>query len=143
MEPHPVETPLDKLSNRALDAIEAGRFQQAEQLCKKLLRVYRKAPDGHERMGMLRMVQGRFEEALRHFDKLLHMARKEPQYFGPEAEQHIAALRSQAMAAMAESAGQATDVAADTATATSPDIAPRPGPVAAITARIARLFRGR
>lgn len=143
MELHPVETPLDKLSNCALDAIQARRFQQAEQLCKKLLRVYRKAPDGHERMGMLRMAEGRFQDALRHYDQLLQMAQKEPEHFGPEAEQYIAGLRSHAIAAMAESAGQATDLAADTATATSPDIAPRPGPVAAITAGIARLFRGK
>ena len=48
-----VETPLDKLSTRALDAIEAGNYDQAEQLCKKLLRNYRKMFDGHDRMAML------------------------------------------------------------------------------------------
>jgi len=100
MELHPVETPLDKLSNRALAAIEAGRFQHAEQLCKKLLRVYRKAPDGHERMGMLRMAQGRFEDALRHYDLLMEMARKESECFGSEAEQYIDELRGQAQAAI-------------------------------------------
>lgn len=143
MELHPVETPLDKLSNRALDAIEAGRFKQAEQLCQKLLRVYRKAPDGHERMGMLRMAEGRFEDALHHYDQLLQMAQKEPQHFGPEAEQYIAELRGQAQAAIAGAAGQPIDEVTDTAATTSPDTAPRPGQVASITAAITRLFRGR
>lgn len=143
MEPHPDQTPLDKLSNRALAAIEAGRFQHAEQLCKKLLRVYRKAPDGHQRMGMLRMAQGRFEDALRHYDKLMEMARKEPEYFGPEAEQYIDELRGQAQAAIANAAGEVTNEVTDTVATASPDAVPQPGRVGSITAGIARLFRGR
>ena len=98
MELHPVETPLDKLSNRALDAIEAGRYQQAEQLCKKLLRVYRKTPDGHERMAMLREAQERFADAARHYDKLLEMFQKNPRDFDPETVQYITELRDQALA---------------------------------------------
>lgn len=98
MELHPVETPLDKLSNRALDAIRAGRFKQAEQLCKKLLRVYRKAPDGHDRMAMLRMAEGRYEDAVRHYDKLLVMADKDPGSFGPEMVQYFTELRGEALA---------------------------------------------
>ena len=140
---HPVETPLDKLSNRALDAIEAGRFQRAEHLCKKLLRVYRKAPDGHQRMGMLRMAEGRYEEALRHYDKLMVIARSDPEHFGPEAEQYIDELRGQAQAAIANAAGEVTDEAADTADTASPVALPRHGRVGLITAGIARLFRGR
>ena len=98
MELHPVETPLDKLSNRALDAIEASRYQQAEQLCKKLLRVYRKAPDGHQRMAMLREAQRRFADAVRHYDKLLEMLQKNPRDFDPETVQYITELRDQALA---------------------------------------------
>ena len=143
MEPHPAETPLDKLSNRALDAIEAGHFQRAEQLCKKLLRVYRKAPDGHERMGMLRMAQGRYEDALRHYDKLMEIARKAPEYFGPEAEQYIDELRGQAQAAIASAAAEPTDETPDTVATASPDTVPRLGRVGSITAEIARLFRGK
>ena len=98
MELHPVETSLDKLSNRALEAIEAGRYQQAEQLCKKLLRVYRKAPDGHERMAMLREAQKRCADAARHYDKLLEMFQKTPRDFDPETVQYITELRDQALA---------------------------------------------
>lgn len=93
-----VETPLDKLSNRAAEAIEAGRYQQAEQLCKKRLRLYRKAPDGHERMAMLRQAQGRFADAARHYGKLFEMLQKNPQDFDPESVQYITALRDQALA---------------------------------------------
>ncbi len=143
MEPHADETPLDKLSCRALEAIQAGRFQRAEHLCKKLLRLYRKAPDGHERMGMLRMAQKRYEDALHHFDKLLQMAQKEPQYFGPEAEKYIAELRTQALAEIATAAGDVTNEEGDAAATPSPDAAPQPGRVATITAGIVRLFRAR
>ena len=71
-----VETPLDKLSNRALDAIEAGHYEQAEKLCRKLLRVYRKSFDGHARMAKLREAQERFQEAADHYAKLLTMIQK-------------------------------------------------------------------
>ena len=139
-----VETPLDKLSNRALDAIEAGHFKEAERLCQKLLRVYRKAPDGHERMAMLRLAEGRFEDAARHYTKLLEMARKDPQYFDPETVQSFTEQRDQALA----KAAQPTDTDATEDTEPAPidsphDATPRPGRGASITAAIARLFRGR
>ena len=97
-----VEMPLDKLSNRALDAIEAGRYAQAEQLCKKLLRLYRKTPDGHERMAMLRQAQGHFENAARHYGKLLEMIQENPRDFDPETVQYFTELRDQALAKVEE-----------------------------------------
>ena len=97
-----VETPLDKLSNRALDAIESGRYVQAEQLCKKLLRLYRKTPDGHERMAMLRQAQGQFEDAARHYGKLLEMSQKNPRDLDPETVQYFIELRDQALAKVEE-----------------------------------------
>jgi len=93
-----VETPLDKLSNRALDAIEAGQYQQAEVLCRKLLRKYRQAFDGHQRMAMLRAAQGRFEEAARHYEKLLEMIQKDPGGTDAETVQYLTEQRDQALA---------------------------------------------
>jgi len=93
-----VETPLDKLSNRALDAIEAGHFKEAERLCKKLLRLYRKTPDGHERMAMLRQAQGRFEDAARHYGKLLEMFQKDAEGTDAETVQYLIEQRDQALA---------------------------------------------
>ena len=93
-----VETPLDKLSNRAQDAIEAGKYDQAEQLCKKLLRVYRKAPDGHDRTARLREAQGRFQEAARHYSKLLEMIKKNSAGTDQETVQYVTERRDQALA---------------------------------------------
>ena len=92
-----VDPPLDKLSNRALDALQAGHFKQAEERCKKLLRVYRKAPDGHERMAMLREAQGQFAEAARHYDLLLEMIQKKPREFDPESVPYFTKRRDQAL----------------------------------------------
>ena len=139
-----VETPLDKLSNRALDAIEAGHFSEAERLCKKLLRLYRKAPDGHHRMAMLRMAQRRFDDAARHYDKLLEIARKDPRHFDPEAVQYFTEQRDQAMAQADSSTGH---IASDDTESTAPDPSRAPTHrfprVAAITAGIIRRFWGR
>ena len=93
-----VETPLDKLSNRAADAIEAGHYNQAEQLCKKLLRLHRKAFDGHDRMAMLREAQGRFQEAARHYSKLLEMIEKDPTGTDHETVQYVTEKRDHALA---------------------------------------------
>ena len=137
MELHPVETPLDKLTNRALDAIEAGDYQQAEKLCAKLLRVHRKAPDGHDRMAMLRMAQGRYQEAIRHYDKLLAMARKHTQDFDDDMVQYITEQRQQALHAAGQPPPQATD---GDPSRTTP---PHPGRAASFSAGIKRLFRGK
>jgi tetratricopeptide (TPR) repeat protein len=93
-----VETPLDKLSNRALDAIEAGQYHQAETRCRKLLRKYPKALDGHDRMAQLRLAQGRFREAVNHYDKLLEMAQKDTEQADPETIQYITEQRDEARA---------------------------------------------
>ena len=139
-----VETPLDKLSNRALDAIEAGHFKETERLCKKLLRVYPKAPDGHDRMAMLRMAEGRFQDAARHYGSLLEMAQKDPQYFDPETVQYFTEQRGQALA-KAASAGGSNDH--DNTESPQPDSSRAPasrfGRAQSIAAGIARLFRGR
>ena len=97
-----VETPLDKLSNRALDAIEAGRYDQAEQLCRKLLRNHRKAFDGHDRTAMLREAQGRFQEAARHYSKLLEMMEKDPTGIDSETIQYVTEKRDRALAQVNE-----------------------------------------
>ena len=97
-----VETPLDKLSNRALDAIETGHYDQAEQLCKKLLRNYRKAFDGHDRMAMLREAQARFQEAARHYTKLLEMMEKDPEGTDQETVQYVTEKRNRALAQVKE-----------------------------------------
>ena len=96
-----VETPLDKLSYRALDAIEAGRSEHAELLCRRLLRNHRKAFDGHDRTAKLREAQGRFQEAVRHYTKLLEMMEKD-RTTDPETVQYITEKRDRALALVQE-----------------------------------------
>lgn len=93
-----IQTPLDKLSNRALDTIEADDFDKAEQLCRNLLRKYPKVLDGHDRMAMLREAQGRFQEAAKHYAKMLKIIEKNPRGFDQETIHEITQLRDQALA---------------------------------------------
>jgi predicted Zn-dependent protease len=73
-----METDLDTLSNRALDAIEARRYAEAEKLCQQLLRDFPGAFDGHDRMGELREIQGRFREAAEHYSKMVEIVQGNP-----------------------------------------------------------------
>jgi uncharacterized protein YecA (UPF0149 family) len=69
---------LDDLSNGALDAIQARRYEDADRLCEKLIRDYPELIDGHDRLGMLREAQGRFAEAAEHYAKALAIIEGEP-----------------------------------------------------------------
>lgn len=73
-----IETDVDTLSNQALDAIEARKYDEAEKLCQQLLREHPGAFDGHDRMGELREIQGRFGEAAEHYSKMLTMVKSNP-----------------------------------------------------------------
>ena len=73
-----MELDVDALSNRALDAIEARKYDEAEKLCQQLLREYPDVFDGHDRMGELREIQGRFQEAADHFSKMLETIKSNP-----------------------------------------------------------------
>lgn len=96
--PGAYESPLDKLSNSVVDAIEAGDFDAAAKRCQQLLREYPDVFDGHERMAMVREAQGRFREAAEHYAKLLKMMKKDPQGLDPEMIGHFTEQREQALA---------------------------------------------
>ena len=83
-EPIRFEADIDKLSNSALDAIEAGRFDEAERLCERLRREYPETLDWHDRYAILREAQGRFEEAADHYAGARDMALRQAD--GPSAE---------------------------------------------------------
>ena len=57
------EDPLDRWSNAARQAIEAGRLDHAEVLCTRLIETYPDVPDGYELRGLIRGKQGRWKEA--------------------------------------------------------------------------------
>ena len=93
-----VELPIDRLSNRALDAIEAKQFQAAARLCRELLHRYPEAYDGHARFAELRQAQARFQEAANHYDTVLDMIRQDPHGADPETLHYFTELRDQALA---------------------------------------------
>lgn len=93
-----VETPLDKLSNRALDAIKARDYAEAEKLCRRLLREYPDMFDGYDRLGLLREAQGRFKEAAEQYSKLLEMIQRDPEGTDPETVRDFTEQRDRALA---------------------------------------------
>lgn len=89
---------FDDLSNRVVDAIEAGNYDQAEKICQSLLNEYPELFDGHERLAMLREAQGRFKEAADHYDKVLDLMRKNPTHIDHDTIQYITEQRDRALA---------------------------------------------
>ena len=92
------ETDLDALSNRTLDALDAGDYAQAFTLCRRLLHRYPEAFDGHHRFADLRQAQGRFQEAANHYDVVLQMLQQNPEGVDPDFVQYVTQQRDQALA---------------------------------------------
>lgn len=92
------ESPLDRLSNSVMDAIEAGHYDEAEKLCQRLLREYPEVLDGHERLAILRKAQGRFKEAAHHYSKALEIIKKNPAETDQDTVRYITEQRDQALA---------------------------------------------
>ena len=94
----PNESPVDQLGNAALDAIEAGRYDEAEKLCAQLLAEYPNQLDGHHRMGRLRNGQGRFAEAADHYAKALEIVKRNRAGYDPGLVQLLEKWRQDALA---------------------------------------------
>jgi tetratricopeptide (TPR) repeat protein len=92
---------LDDLSNGALDAIEAKRYEEAERLCADLFREYPDVIDGHDRMGMLREAQGRFQEAADHYAKAMAIIEQHAGEYAPEVSVEFRRRRDEALARVA------------------------------------------
>lgn len=88
---------LDDISNGAGDAVKGRRYEEAEKLCQELLRDYPEMIDGHDRMGMLRNAQGRFQEAAEHFAKVMAMIEEHPDGFDPEVPAMFRRRRDEAL----------------------------------------------
>jgi protein O-GlcNAc transferase len=89
---------LDQLSNGAVDAIQAKRFEEAERICEELLREYPQVFDGHDRLAMLREAQGRFQEAADHYSKALALMEAEPGSCDPALIENFRRRRQDALA---------------------------------------------
>lgn len=77
---------LDNLSNKILDLIDAGRLDEAEKSCQKLLTRYPDQIDGIDRMALLLEAKGENEKAAGYYRKAFTFAKTNPG-FDPESVQ--------------------------------------------------------
>lgn len=70
---------LDQLSNGSLDLINAGRLDEAERMCERLLAEFPDVFDGHMRFGQLHRRRGNNRKAAEHLRLAAAMARS-PDY---------------------------------------------------------------
>lgn len=66
---------LDQLSNDTVNLIDAGKFDEAERLCHRLLDEFPDVPDGHMRMGHLFRARGEPKKAAHHLRLAASLAR--------------------------------------------------------------------
>jgi hypothetical protein len=66
---------FDKMSNDAADLIHAGKLDEAEQLCHRLLESFPDLPDGHMRLAQLLRVRGEPKTAADHLRLAAAIAR--------------------------------------------------------------------
>ena len=66
---------LETLSNSVPGLLRDGRFQEAEEVCQRLMREYPDQVDGLERLAMTCAAQGRKEEALKWYRKTVEFMR--------------------------------------------------------------------
>jgi tetratricopeptide (TPR) repeat protein len=66
---------LDQMSNGILDLIDAGKLDEAEPLCRRLLDDFPEFPDGHMRLGQLFRARGEPKKAAQHLRLAAAVAR--------------------------------------------------------------------
>jgi len=91
------QSDVDQLSNATADAIEAGKFDEAEALCAKLTREFPDQLDGCDRFAMLREAQARYAEAAEYYAQALKMIADDPKTFGEETRQLYEKRRQRAL----------------------------------------------
>lgn len=75
---------LDELSNKANDAIRAGQWDAAKELCQRLREQHPEELDADDRMAQLYQAQKDYAKALPYAQAALDKARKNPETFSPE-----------------------------------------------------------
>lgn len=65
---------LERLSNGALDLIEAGRLDEAERMCLELKRRFPNQPDSIERAARLHEARGELGEAIADYERCIAFA---------------------------------------------------------------------
>lgn len=82
------EDDLDELSNKALNLTNAGRFEEAEVLCRQLKERYPDQIDHLDRLGGIREAQGRFDEAAALYRQCAEFARTHDGFDEHSVEYH-------------------------------------------------------
>jgi len=80
------EGDIDKLSNHALDLIDEGRFEEAEEVCRQLRDQYPNDADHLDRLARVREAQDRFREAADLYRQAEAFAREQPHYHADAVE---------------------------------------------------------
>lgn len=88
---------VDALSQNAVSAIKAKRYEEAERLCAQLLRDYPEVVDGHDLLGLLRSAQGNFREAADHYTRALEVVERHPGDYDPEIRDLLRREREEAL----------------------------------------------
>ena len=93
------EDPVDKWSNAARNAIDAGQIDEAEDYSIRLIAKYPEVLDGYELRGLIREKQERWAEAAEAYQQALSAAEAMgPKYVDPEALDYLRGLRDAARA---------------------------------------------
>jgi hypothetical protein len=66
---------IDQLSNGAIDLIHAGKLDEAERMCHRLLDEFPEVPDGHMRLGQLFRARAEPKKAAEHLRLAAAVAR--------------------------------------------------------------------
>lgn len=72
---------LERLSNGALDLIEAGRLDEAERMCQELKRRFPDQPDWMERAAFLHETRGELGDAIADYERCIAFADSHPGEF--------------------------------------------------------------
>ena len=91
-----LETDLDGLSNQAVDLIEQGKWETAQEICARLRAEFPDEIDADDRLAQLYEAQGKWAPAIAHTQAALDKARQHPEKFDlelvAELEDRLAAL---------------------------------------------------
>jgi tetratricopeptide (TPR) repeat protein len=83
---------LAAASNAALDLIDAGMLEEAEQAAHELLERFPDAYDGYARLGLVYEVRGANRQAVEYYRKVIAFARERPGLYDSEFEDGYQAL---------------------------------------------------
>ena len=79
---------LDDLSNSVVDLIQSKRFDEAEEVCQKLLRDYPEQVDGLDRLAELHMAKGNKGQAIHYHRKIIEFMRSHDGFDSESIEWH-------------------------------------------------------